>query len=67
VNVEAYEHAMDAQFHEAHTIWQTDLYDSARDARSEALYEDDPRAEPVEAETEPVFACDVDESAGFRG
>ena len=27
-NREAHEQAMDAQFHIAHTIWKTDLYDS---------------------------------------
>ena len=66
-NVEEREHAMDAQFHHAHTIWKTDLYDSVQDARSEARYEDDPQAEPTQAEADPVFACIVDESAGFRG
>ena len=49
-----------------------DPYDAVLDARSEARYEDDPRAEPEQAEVneaaqEPGFACLVDESAGFRG
>jgi hypothetical protein len=67
VNAEAHEARMDAFYAECERIRVTDLYDSARDARSEARYEDDPRAEPVEAESEPVFACGVDESAGFCG
>lgn len=49
-----------------------DPYDAARDARSEARYTDDPRAEPEQPEVdaaryEQVFECIVDESAGFRG
>jgi hypothetical protein len=39
------------------------------DARSEARYDDDPRAEPDLEETkrEQHFACRVDESGGLRG
>ena len=66
-NVEAEEHAMDAQFHVAHTIWQTDLYDSVQDARSEARYTDDPQAEPTTGEVkDAAYICQVDESAGLR-
>ena len=46
MNAEEYEQAMDMQFQTAHIVWQTDLYDSVQDARSEERYEDDPRAEP---------------------
>ena len=64
-NVEEREHAMDAQFHHAHTIWKTDLYDSAQDARSDARYEDD-RGEVV-TEWRERFECVIDESGGLRG
>jgi hypothetical protein len=67
VNTEDQEHAMDAQFHIGHTIWQTDLYDSQRDARSEGRYEDDPRAEPEQYELAHEGAYLTDEQTGFRG
>lgn len=65
-NREAHEHAMDAQWRHGEIVHRTDLYDSVQDARSEARYDDGlPDIEPPLAE--PVFACIVDESAGFRG
>ena len=71
-NREAHEHAMDLQWRHADIVHRTDLYDSKQDARSDARYEHDPRAETEqwevnEAAQDPGFACIVDESAGFRG
>lgn len=45
-----------------------DPYDAAQDARSEALYEDDPCAEPTleEIKEKGYFACKIDESAGMK-
>ena len=44
-----------------------DDYDRIRDARSEARYDDDPRAEPELGEIkESFYRCQVDESAGER-
>ena len=40
MNAEAYEQAMDAAGRVSETIWQTCLYDSVQDARSEARYEE---------------------------
>jgi hypothetical protein len=66
MHAEDYEHGMDIHFRHAEIVWKTDLYDSAQDYRSEARY-DNGRPD-IEPETvEPVFACIVDESAGFRG
>lgn len=43
----------------------SDPYDGEQDARSEAMYEDDPRIEPRQGEIDGVFfPCVVDESAG---
>jgi hypothetical protein len=46
-----------------------DPFDAVQDARSEARYEDEPRAETELEETkrEQHFACRVDESGGLRG
>ena len=40
MNAEEYEQAMDAAGRVSETIWQTCLYDSVQDARSEARYEE---------------------------
>jgi hypothetical protein len=51
------------------SLCRRDPFDAVQDARSEARYEDDPQAEPEQKPCDPgeVFACIVDESAGFRG
>ena len=69
MNAEELEHAMDKQWAYADTLHKTCLYDAVQDARSEARYTDDPRAEPTLEDVKAAcyFACDVDESGGLRG